>query len=146
MAYDISQLRVLVVDDNVFMCRLVRTMLGAFGLRHVIDAHDGAEALERIDQSHFDILIIDWEMPVLNGPELVRLIRRPDHQLAFAPIIMITGYSTYRRTQEALALGVNDVLCKPFSPRALYLRITDSIFRPRPFIRSDSYFGPKPRL
>jgi two-component system chemotaxis response regulator CheY len=68
--YDISQLRVLVVDDNVFMCRLVRTMLSAFGLRHVIDAHDGAEALERIDQSHFDILVVDWEMPVLNGPEL----------------------------------------------------------------------------
>ena len=145
-AYDFSELRVLVVDDNVHMCRLVRTMLGAFGLRYVADASDGAEALERINQGHFDILVVDWEMPVLDGAQLINLIRRPEHPMAYVPIIMITGHSTYRRTQEALALGVNDVLCKPFSPKALYLRIADSVLNPRPFLRTANYFGPKPRL
>jgi CheY-like chemotaxis protein len=81
-------------------------------------------------KGQFEILVVDWEMPVLDGADLVRLMRRPEHLYCFAPIIMITGHSTYRRTQEALALGVNDVLCKPFSPRALYLRIADSVLKP----------------
>lgn len=145
-SYDLSELRVLVVDDNIHMCRLVRAMLGGFGLRKVTDAHDGAEALERIGQMHYDILIVDWEMPVLDGPDLVRLIRNPDHPLAYVPIIMITGHSTYRRTNDALGLGINDVLSKPFSPKAIYDRILDAVVRPRPFLRSQDYFGPKPRL
>ncbi|MFK7792677.1 MAG: response regulator [Devosiaceae bacterium] len=145
-AYDLSELRVLVVDDNIHMCRLVRAMLGGLGMRKVTDAHDGAEALERIGQTHYDILIVDWEMPVLDGPDLVRLIRKPDHPLAYVPIIMITGHSTFRRTNDALGLGINDVLSKPFSPQALYDRIVDATIRPRPFLRSQNYFGPKPRL
>ncbi|MEO0382830.1 MAG: response regulator [Pseudomonadota bacterium] len=144
--YDYSQVRVLVVDDNVHMCRLVRAMLSGFGIRQVADASDGAEALELMEQGQFDVLVVDWEMPVLDGAELVRLIRKPEHPYGYAPIIMITGHSTYRRTQEALALGVNDVLCKPFSPKALYMRLADNIATPRPFIRSPDYFGPKPRL
>lgn len=144
--YDYSQVRVLVVDDNVHMCRLVRAMLNAFGIRQVADAGDGAEALELMDQNQFDVLVVDWEMPVLDGAELVRLIRKPGHPYGYAPVIMITGHSTYRRTQEALALGVNDVLCKPFSPKALYMRLADNIAAPRPFVRSQDYFGPKPRL
>jgi CheY-like chemotaxis protein len=144
--YDYSQVRVLIVDDNVHMCRLVRAMLNAFGVRQVADASDGAEALDLMDQNHFDVLVVDWEMPVLDGAEFVRLIRNPQHPYGYAPIIMITGHSTYRRTQEALALGVNDVLCKPFSPKALYMRLADNITAPRPFIRSPDYFGPKPRL
>ncbi len=145
-SYDMSGLRVLVVDDNIHMCRLVRAMLGGFGLRQVTDAHDGAEALERIDQTHYDILIVDWEMPVLDGPDLVRLIRKPEHPLAYVPIIMITGHSTYRRTNDALSLGINDVLSKPFSPKAIYDRIYDAVIRPRPFVRTQNYFGPKPRV
>jgi two-component system chemotaxis response regulator CheY len=144
--FDFSDLRVLVVDDNVHMCRLVRTMLSAFGMRYVTDAGDGAEALERLEQGQFEILVVDWEMPVLDGADLVRLVRNPEHLYCYAPIIMITGHSTYRRTQEALALGVNDVLSKPFSPQALYARIADNVLKPRPFIRSQDYFGPRPRL
>ncbi|MEQ8655768.1 MAG: response regulator [Hyphomicrobiales bacterium] len=144
--YDYSQVRVLVVDDNVHMCRLVRAMLGGFGIRQVADASDGAEALERMDQGQFDVLVVDWEMPVLDGAEFVRMVRNPDHPYCYAPIIMITGHSTYRRTQEALALGVNDVLCKPFSTQALYARFIDNVIDPRPFVRSADYFGPKPRL
>ena len=144
--YDFSELRLLVVDDNVHMTRLVRAMLAGFGIRNVADASDGAEALQRIEQGYFDILVLDWEMPVLDGADLVKLIRKPDHPMAYCPIIMITGHSTYQRTQMALELGVNDVLSKPFSPKALYERILDSILHPRPFVRSATYFGPKPRV
>ena len=145
-SFDYSDLRVLVVDDNVHMCRLVRAMLNAFGIRQVADAGDGAEALERMEQVQYDILVIDWEMPVLDGADMARLIRNPDHPYCYAPIIMITGHSTYNRAQEALALGINDVLCKPFSPQTLFDRIADNVLNPRAFVRSASYFGPKPRV
>lgn len=144
--YDISSLSALVVDDNIHMCRMIRAMLNGFGMRSIVEAHDGADGLERLATFPVDLLIIDWEMPVLSGPELVRLIRNPEHPMAYCPIIMLTGHTTERRTRDALQLGVNDVLSKPCSSKALYLRIVDAVVRPRPFIHSDSYFGPKPRI
>lgn len=144
--YDMSDLRALVVDDNVHMCRLIRAMLGGFGIRDVIEANDGADAIERLNTNAIDLLIIDWEMPVLDGSQLVRLIRKPDHPLAYVPIIMITGYSTETRAREAMRLGVNDILLKPCSSKALYQRIVDTFLNPRPFLKTDDYFGPKPRL
>lgn len=143
--YDLSNLSALVVDDNAHMCRMIRAMLHGFGIRTVVEAHDGADGLERLANFPVDILIIDWEMPVLNGAEMVRMVRSPDHPLAYCPIIMLTGYSTENRTRQALEMGVNDVLSKPCSSKALYLRILDAVVRPRAFIRSDTYFGPKPR-
>lgn len=144
--YDMSDLRALVVDDNVHMCRLIRAMLGGFGIREVMEANDGADAIERLNTNSVDLLIIDWEMPVLDGSQLVRLIRKPDHPLAYVPIIMITGYSTEARAREAMRLGVNDILLKPCSSKALYQRIIDTFINPRPFLKTDDYFGPKPRL
>lgn len=144
-AYDLSELRAIVVDDSAYMCRLIRTMLSGFGIRDVLEAQDGADALERLNTNPVDLLIVDWEMPVLDGSELVRLIRKPDHPLAYIPIIMITGYSTEARAREAMKLGVNDVLLKPCSSKALYERIIDSFINPRPFVKTDDYFGPKPR-
>lgn len=144
--YDISDLSALVVDDNAHMCRMIRAMLNGFGMRTIVEANDGADGLERIATFPVDILIIDWEMPVLDGQEMVRMIRNPDHPMAYSPIIMLTGHSTEHRTREALQMGVNDVLSKPCSSKALYLRILDAVVRPRPFIRSETYFGPKPRV
>ena len=144
--YDMSDLRALVVDDNVHMCRLIRAMLGGFGIREVMEANDGADAIERLNTNSVDLLIIDWEMPVLDGSQLVRLIRKPDHPLAYVPIIMITGYSTEARAREAMRLGVNDILLKPCSSKALYQRIIDTFINPRPFLKTDDYFGPNPRL
>lgn len=144
--YDLSAISALVVDDNPHMCRMIRAMLNGFGIRTVVEASDGADGLERVATMPVDILIIDWEMPVLNGAEMVRMIRNPAHELAYCPIIMLTGHCTENRTRQALELGVNDVLSKPCSSKALYLRILDAVVRPRTFIRSDTYFGPKPRI
>lgn len=144
-AIDLSDLRAIVVDDSLYMCRLLRTMLASFGVREVREAHDGAEALEQLGTNAIDFMILDWEMPVLDGAELVRLIRKPDHPMAYLPIIVLTGYSTENRAREAMKLGVNDILLKPCSPKALYDRVVDCVINPRPFIRNAEYFGPKPR-
>ncbi|MBV6658238.1 MAG: response regulator [Devosiaceae bacterium] len=143
--YDLSDLRAIVVDDSAYMCRLFRTMLYGFGLRDVVEAHDGADALEKLNTNAIDLMVLDWEMPVLDGAELVRLIRKPGHPMAYMPIIVVTGYSPESRARLAIKLGVNDVLIKPCSPRALYERVIDCVVNPRPFVNSGDYFGPKPR-
>ncbi|MGH7879055.1 MAG: response regulator, partial [Candidatus Binataceae bacterium] len=67
--YLIQQLRVLVVDDNPFMRTIVRNMLSHLGVKKVAEAGDGILALEKINDNTPDIIILDWEMPLLSGPE-----------------------------------------------------------------------------
>jgi len=73
----IQQLRVLVVDDNPFMRCVVRSLLTNIGVKKIIEASDGIAALDRIHEDVPDVIILDWEMPLLNGPELVRIVRSP---------------------------------------------------------------------
>ena len=141
-----QKLSFLIVEDNTHMRRIVRTLLHAFGSREVYEAEDGAEGLEAVEQYSPDILITDWVMPILDGAELVRLIRNPEGcQTPYLPIIMLTAYSEKKHVVEARDLGVTEFLCKPISAKALYQRIHSLVFYPRPFIRSKMYFGPDRR-
>ncbi len=141
-----NRLSFLVVDDNTHMRRIVRTILASFGSREIYEAEDGAEGLEAVDSYSPDIVITDWVMPVLDGAEMVRMIRNPDGgPNAFVPIIMLTAYSEKRRVLEARDLGVNEFMCKPISAKSLYHRIQSIITNPRPFLRTKTYFGPDRR-
>ena len=73
--FQIHQLAVLVVDDNAFMRKMVRSLLTNIGVKKVYEASDGIAGLELIRAVSPDIVILDWEMPLLNGPELVRIVR-----------------------------------------------------------------------
>ena len=85
----IQQLRVLLVEDNPFMRNLVRSMLGNIGVKNVFEAGDGIAGLEMIRSLTPDVMVLDWEMPLLNGPELVRIVRSPGvFPLPDIPIIM----------------------------------------------------------
>jgi len=87
----IQQLRVLVVDDNPFMRNLVRSMLANIGVRKIFEAGDGIAGLEMIRSLMPDVVILDWEMPLLNGPEMVRIVRSPGaFPMPDIPIIMLT--------------------------------------------------------
>jgi two-component system chemotaxis response regulator CheY len=145
MAISFHSLSFIVVDDSTHMRRILVTMLRGFGARAVYEAEDGADALEKIQMNMPDIIITDWVMPVLDGEELVKMIRTPSSPSGYAPIIMVSGYTERSRVQQASAMGVNHFLCKPVSAKALYDRIADCILRPRKFIRSPTYFGPEPR-
>src|SRR5690242_5132138 len=91
---DFSRLRFLIVDDNAFMRRLVRSLLTGFGARHVEEAEDGAGGIEAVRTMKPDIAIIDWEMPVMDGIELTHNIRLlPPEANPFLPIIMMTGHT-----------------------------------------------------
>lgn len=143
---DFDRLSFAVVDDNVHMRRLIRTLLYSFGSREIYEAEDGASGLEIVEMYSPDILITDWAMPIFDGLEFVQLIRNPDAcKNAYIPIIMLTGHADRRRVLQARDSGVNEFLCKPVSATALYQRIKSIILNPRPFVRNGSYFGPEIR-
>ncbi|MEM8878409.1 MAG: response regulator [Pseudomonadota bacterium] len=143
---DFSRMSVLVVDDNMHMRKIIRTLLIGFGIRTVWEAEDGAAALELYEQNNPDIIITDWVMPIIDGIELVQMIRRPSGVInPFVPIIMLSGHAEKRRVTEARDAGVHEFLCKPISARSLYLRIYSVIAFPRPFVKTEEYFGPDRR-
>lgn len=145
-AFLIQQLSVLVVDDSQFMRQVVRGLLGTMGVRKMSEAADGIAALEAIRETRPDVVVLDWEMPLLNGPELVRIVRSPGvFPVPDLPIIMLTGHLERWRVIEAAKLGVNEFLCKPVSATALRDRLISILLKPREIVRVGSYYGPAPR-
>ncbi len=143
---DFTKLRILVVDDNAHMRRIVRTLLHGFGSREVYEAEDGAAGLEMFTTHLPDIIIVDWSMPIFDGIELTSMIRRPDSAVnPFVPIIMLTGHSEKSRVMRARDAGVTEFLCKPISAKSLHQRLLNCVLNPRPFIKTKDYFGPDRR-
>jgi len=143
---DFNRLRFLVVDDNAHMRRILRTLLHGFGAREVYEAEDGASGLESF--SHFmpDIVIADWVMPIFDGLELAQMIRQPGANAnPYVPIIMLTGHSDKKRVMIARDAGVTEFLAKPISAKSLYVRILNVVVKPRPFVKTKTYFGPDRR-
>jgi CheY-like chemotaxis protein len=143
---DFNRLRFLVVEDNPHMRRILRTLLHGFGARDVYEAEDGAAGLEAFTHHVPDIVITDWVMPIFDGLELTQMIRQPDANAnPYVAIIMLTGHSEKRRVMAARDAGVTEFLAKPISSKALYQRILNVVANPRPFIRTQDYFGPDRR-
>jgi len=93
-----------------------------------------------------DIVILDWEMPLLNGAELVRIVRSPVvFPIPDVPIIMLTGHVERWRVIEATRLGVHEFLKKPVSGKSLLDRMLSIVTDPRPMVRLGDYYGPEPR-
>ena len=147
MGLSLDNVSILVVDDNTFMRRIVKSILNIFQCRDVKEAGDGADALKILNSGFLpDILITNWQMPTVDGIELARMIRTgSDSQNPYLPIIMITGHSEHSRILEARDVGINEFLVKPISARTLYKHISNVIERPRQFVRSKTYFGPDRR-
>jgi two-component system chemotaxis response regulator CheY len=142
----VQSLRVLVVDNSQFMRRIVRTLLLNVGVKEVYEAADGLAGLEAIRTLGPDIVVLDWELPLLNGAELVRIVRSPDvFPMPYVPIIMLSAHGERWRVIEASHIGVNEYLVKPISAKALFDRIVSILVNPRPLVRRGSYYGPEPR-
>ncbi|MGL4325233.1 MAG: response regulator [Beijerinckiaceae bacterium] len=146
MRVEFSRLRFIVIDDNTFIRRVMRALLHGFGAREVYEAEDGAAGLEAFIQHAPDIVITDWEMPILDGIELTRMIRQPtSNSNPYVPIIMVSAHSEMRRVKEARDAGVTEFLVKPISAKSLYQRVLNTVANPRPFVRTANYFGPDRR-
>jgi two-component system, chemotaxis family, chemotaxis protein CheY len=142
----IQSISVLVVDDNQYMRKVVRNLLVNVGVKNVYEAADGIAGLDAIRTVAPDIVVLDWEMPLLNGAELVRIVRSPGvFPMPDVPIIMLSGHGERWRVIEAVRLGVNEYLVKPVSAQALLDRIMSILAKPRPIVQMGDYYGPEPR-
>ena len=144
--YLVQQLNVLVVDDNAFMRNMVRGLLGNIGVKKTFEAGDGIAALDMIREASPDVVVLDWEMPLLNGPELVRIVRSPGvFPMPDIPIIMLSAHGERWRIVESVEIGVNEFLCKPVSAKGLLDRLISILLKPRASVRLGKYYGPAPR-
>jgi CheY-like chemotaxis protein len=139
-------LKVLIVDDEHYSRKVIRTLLTAIGVTQTLEATDGASGLEAIQVNKPDIVLLDWEMPGMDGPEFMRNVRAPDRFLyPDVPVIMLTGHGEKARVVEAVNLGVHEFLLKPVSSTALLTRILGVVTLPRPMVRRGNFYGPEPR-
>ena len=142
----IQSLGVLVVDDNLYTRKMIRNLLVNCGVKEIYEAADGIAALDTIRTVGPQVVILDWEMPLLSGAELVRIVRSPGvFPVPDVPIIMLSGYGERWRVVEAMRLGVNEYLVKPVSAKALYDRLVSIFAQPRPTVQLGDYYGPEPR-
>jgi two-component system, chemotaxis family, chemotaxis protein CheY len=146
IADHIQSLAILVVDDNQYMRKMIRNLLVNCGIKDICEAADGIAALDAIRTMGPDVVILDWEMPLLSGAELVRIVRSPGvFPMPAIPIIMLTGHCERWRVVEAVRLGVNEFLTKPVSAKAIYDRLISIMMQPRPVVQLGDYYGPEPR-
>jgi DNA-binding response OmpR family regulator len=119
-----SRTRVLVIDDDVKLCRLIRDYLEPMGYE-VATVHNGAEGLERARKESFAALILDVMLPGLDGLEVLRRLRTESH----IPVLMLTGRGDEPDRIVGLELGADDYLPKTFSTRELLARLRAVIRR-----------------
>jgi two-component system chemotaxis response regulator CheY len=142
----IQSMRVLIVDDEHYMRKVIRSLLLTIGVRTIHEACDAREGLDAVRSLTPDLVLVDYNMPGLTGADFVRAIRSPDtFPYPHVPIIMLTGNSDRSLVVESVRLGVNEYLLKPVSSEALRARVLSIITNPRRMIRKGDYYGPEPR-
>ena len=125
MAVDMT-MPVLVVDDYKTMVRIIRNLLKQLGFDDVDEASDGREALAKMRQRRYGLVISDWNMEPMTGYELLKEVRA-DVGLARTPFIMVTAESKTENVIAAKKAGVNNYIVKPFNAQTLKGKI-DAIF------------------
>jgi CheY-like chemotaxis protein len=124
---DLTNLVYLVIDDSKFTRKIIKNMLVGLGLRNAELAADATQGLEALKAKHIDLVIVDREMPILNGVEFTRLVRRdkslPDRHI---PIVMASAHTEKNKIIEARDAGVNEFIAKPFSAGELHRRIRNA--------------------
>jgi two-component system chemotaxis response regulator CheY len=113
-----SDTRVLVVDDSSTMRRIIKNTLSRIGFENTIEAEHGIDALAKLKATGADIILTDWNMPEMDGMTFVKSVRGSDTYKGI-PIIMVTTEAAKAEVLEALKQGVNDYIVKPFTPDAL---------------------------
>jgi hypothetical protein len=117
-----DRLVALTVDDQDLMRSVTASQLRSMGFAKVLTARNGADALRIMRAQRVDVLLSDWNMPVMNGVELLRVVRG-DARLALTPVLMITSETERSRIQDVITSGVNSLLVKPYNAATLRDRL-----------------------
>jgi two-component system chemotaxis response regulator CheY len=113
-------MKALVVDDSLTIRRIVIKALSMVGINDAAEAADGAEAIKAVEGGHFDVILLDWNMPKMSGIDTLRALRQAGNK---TPVIMVTTEAEKSRVLEAIKTGANDYLIKPFSPDQLAAKV-----------------------
>ncbi|WP_035587621.1 response regulator [Hippea jasoniae] len=116
-------MKIITVDDSSTMRRIIKNTLKRIGYGdEILEAENGKEALDILQQNPVDLIITDWNMPVMDGLTFVKKIRA-DHKFDDVPIIMVTTEAAKEDIITALKAGVNNYIVKPFTPNVLKEKI-----------------------
>jgi two-component system, chemotaxis family, chemotaxis protein CheY len=126
---DFSAISFLIVDDQPFARRIVRSILHGFGSREVCEAANGGEAVELARTVEPNIIITDLVMPALSGVKLISMLKAPKSPARQIPIIVLSGYLTKTTALTITEAGADALLVKPVSPKALYEHIARIVLR-----------------
>jgi two-component system chemotaxis response regulator CheY len=138
--------KVLVVDDEYYSRKVIRTLLMAMGVSNIFEEPNGPRGLDAVRLLMPDVVLVDWEMPDMDGAAFAKTVRAPgSFPYPHVPLIMLTGHSERWRVEEAMRTGINDYLLKPVSGKMLSDRVITNLINPRPMVRLGSYYGPEPR-
>ncbi len=116
--YDVEDLNVLVVDDSATARRHISRILNNLGIENLVTAENGKEAIKKLSEQNFDLVVTDFNMPEMDGQELVEYIRK-DLGDTFMPILMVTSEADESRLASVQKSGVSAIFDKPFDPSSI---------------------------
>lgn len=117
-------MNILLVDDSRTIRNIQKNVLKELGYENVSEAEDGVQALARLKEEIPDLMLVDWNMPNMDGITLIREVRKTNKSL---PIIMCTTESEKSRVLEAVKAGVNNYIVKPFTVESLGEKINATL-------------------
>jgi two-component system, chemotaxis family, chemotaxis protein CheY len=117
-----KNMKILIVDDFSTMRRIIKNLLRDLGFTNTDDADDGTTALPMLKTGNFDFLVTDWNMPGMQGIDLLKAVRQ-DPELSSLPVMMVTAESKKDQIIEAAQAGVNGYIVKPFTAQTLKEKI-----------------------
>lgn len=120
---DFKEMKFLVVDDFSTMRRIIRNLLKELGYNNVDEAEDGSMALAKLKRESFDFIVSDWNMPVMDGLELLKAVRA-DPQLKHIPMLMVTAEAKKENIIAAAQAGASSYVVKPFTAATLDEKIS----------------------
>ncbi|WAJ71095.1 chemotaxis response regulator CheY [Catenovulum adriaticum] len=121
-----TNMKVLVVDDFSTMRRIIKNLLRDLGFTNVSEADDGATALPMLQNGDFEFVVTDWNMPGMQGIDLLKAIRA-DERLKNIPVLMVTAEAKKEQIIAAAQAGVNGYIVKPFTAATLKEKL-DKVF------------------
>ncbi|MDH5358414.1 MAG: chemotaxis response regulator CheY [Gammaproteobacteria bacterium] len=121
-----KNMKILIVDDFSTMRRIIKNLLRDLGFNNTVEADDGLTALPILKAGGIDFLVTDWNMPGMQGIDLLKTVRA-DEKLSSLPVLMVTAETKREQIIEAAQAGVNGYVVKPFTAITLKEKI-DKIF------------------
>src|SRR3954469_13482886 len=128
----LSRLKILVVDDSGAVRMMLTALLHTFGINHIVECSDGAEALRALEKSSFDLVLTDVSMRPMDGLEFTRRLRNPGSSVVPSlPVLFLSNHSEKAIVKAALEAGGSDYLVKPISRTELLDKVVSLVGNPR---------------